>query len=147
MRQTFCLLLILISNLIFGQTKFSIHIDSDVNIDSVSISSFHLSKRFISEFKDGVAIAKIPITSSDQYGVFIADKRINGWFNSGKIDVYLNYKENELSVSKTINTPVYERQVKYFNEDKTFLGDQSEKKKVNWKNYRIEESNLDKFTL
>lgn len=125
MKKRFYLLLILISNLTFGQTEFYIHMDSDVYIDNVSVSSHHLSKRFTSEFKDGIAIVKIPIESSDQYRILIADKRIDGWFNSGKIDVYLKYKENKLSVSKTINTPVYNRQVKYFKEYRAFLNDKS----------------------
>ncbi|MDG2194863.1 MAG: TlpA disulfide reductase family protein [Polaribacter sp.] len=125
MRKTLCLLLILISKLTFGQTEFCIRINSDVDIDIVTVHSLNLSKKFSSEFENGIAIVKIPITSSDQYSIFIADKKIGGWFNSGKIDVYLDYKENELSVSKTLNTPVYDRQVKYFKDYKVFLDDKS----------------------
>jgi len=98
---------------------------SDVDVGSVSVSSFNLSKKFTSEFENGIATVKIPSESSDQYSILIENKRIDGWFNSGKIDIYLDYKENKLSVSKTKNTPVYKRQAKYFKEYRDFLKDKS----------------------
>ncbi len=125
MRKTFCILSILISSLTFGQTEFCIHMKSDIDIDTVSVNSFNLSKKFTSEFVNGTAIVKIPSESSDQYSIVIKNKRIDGWFNSGKIDIYLDFKNDNLTVLKTINTPVYERQVNYFNEYKKFLEDKS----------------------
>lgn len=67
----------------------------------------------------------MPSKSSDQYLIYIADKRIDTWFNTGKIDIYLNFKGNELSISKTENAPVYERQLKYFINYEAFLKDRS----------------------
>jgi thiol-disulfide isomerase/thioredoxin len=125
MKQTFCILIILISSLTFGQTEFCIHLNSDIDVDSVSVTGINLSNKFISEFQNGVARIKMPSKSSDQYSIFVAEKRIDGWFNAGKIDIYLDYKNNELSVSKTKNTPVYDRQAKYFKEYRAFLKDKS----------------------
>ncbi|WP_459209246.1 TlpA family protein disulfide reductase [Aquimarina rhabdastrellae] len=125
MRKTFCILLVLISNIIFGQTEFRIHLKSDVDVDKVSISSFNLSKKFSSVLKNGIATIKIPSNSSDQYSIFVNSKRIDGWFNSGNIAVFLELKNKDLSISKTINTPVYERQVRYFSEYRKFLKDKS----------------------
>ena len=125
MKKTFSILLTLISTLTFGQTEFCIHIKSDVVLDSVSLTSFNLSKEFKSEFQNRIATIEMPSNSSAQYSIYVADKRIVGWFNAGKIDIYLDYIDNELSVSKTKNTPVYERGLKYFKEYRNFLKDKS----------------------
>ena len=125
MKKTFCILTILISNLTFGQTEFCIHLNSDINLDSVSVTGINLSKEFKSEFQNGIATIEMPSNTSDQYSIYVADRRIVGWFNAGKIDIYLDYKDNELLVSKTKNTPVYERQNKYFKEYRDFLKDKS----------------------
>lgn len=121
MRKIVFLLVVVFSSFTYGQTEFSIHITSDVAVDSVSVSSFNLSKRFSTEFINEIATVKIPSNSSDQYSIFIKNKKIDGWFNAGKSDIYLDFKNNTLRVTKTKNTPVYKRQVAYFKEYKSYL--------------------------
>ncbi|MEQ9169376.1 MAG: TlpA disulfide reductase family protein [Fulvivirga sp.] len=126
MKQTFCILIILISSLTtYGQTEFYIHLNSDVNVDSVSVAGINLSKTLKSGLQNGIAKFEIPSKSSDQYFIYVADKRIDGWFNAGKVDIYLDFKDNELSVLKTKNTPVYEMQARYFRNYEAFLKDKS----------------------
>ena len=115
----------MITSLSFGQTEFSIWINSDVDVKDVSVSSFNLSKKFSSEFDNGMAIVKIPVDYSDQYSIHIKDARIDGWFNAGKIEVFLDFENDSLSISKTKKTPVYESQQKYFNQYNDFLKDKS----------------------
>ena len=125
MKQTFCLLIIFISSLTFGQSEFCIHIKSDVDIDSISVTGINLPGKFKSELKNGIAKVEIPSKSSDQYSIYVADKRIDSWFNKGEIDIYVDYTKNKLSISKTTNTPIYHRQVKYFKEYRSFLKDKT----------------------
>ncbi|NQY07829.1 MAG: TlpA family protein disulfide reductase [Flavobacteriaceae bacterium] len=125
MKQTCCLLIIFISSLTFGQSEFCIHVKSDVEIDTVSVTGINLSRKFKSELKNGIAKIEIPSKSSDQYSIYVAGKRIDGWFNKGQIDIYIDYTGNKLSISKTKNTPIYERQVKYYKEYRSFLKDKT----------------------
>lgn len=125
MKNTFGLILIFISTLTFGQTEFCIHIKSDIEVDNVSINSFNLSKKYTSEFENGIAMVKIPANSSDQYSIFIEEKNITGWFNTGKIDIYLEFTDNQLSITKTENTPIYEKQAMFFRDYNKFLKDKS----------------------
>ncbi len=125
MKKTCYILLVLISNLTFGQSEFCIHIKSDVTVDSVSVSGMNLSNRLTSEFKNGIARIKTPSKSSDQYSIYIEDKIVNGWFNTGEINIYLDYKKNELSITKTKNTPVYQKHKTYVKAYKDYLNDKS----------------------
>ena len=145
MRQTCCLLIIFISSLTFGQSEFCIHIKSDVEIDTVSVTGINLSRKFKSELKNGIAKIEIPSKSSDQYSIYVARKRIDGWFNKGQIDIYIDYTGNKLSISKTKNTPIYERQVKYYKEYRSFLKDK--RNETDFIKNTIIENDQDAFVL
>lgn len=102
-----------------------VHLKSDVDIDYVSVSGYNQPKKIDANFNDGIATVKISSKASDQYSIFIVDKRIDGWFNSGEIDIYVEFKEGELTITKTENTPVYQKQLEYFTAYKKYLIDKS----------------------
>lgn len=54
MKKALCLLIIFISSHTYGQTEFTIHLNSDVEVDSVSVTGMNLSNKLKSGFRDGI---------------------------------------------------------------------------------------------
>jgi len=124
-KKRFIILLLLFSNLVISQTEFNIHLKSNNEFKKVTVSGINLANDYYGEFNDGVSKVKLPAKSSDQYSISVGDNSINGWFNSGKIDIYLEIQENKISITKTKSSPIYQKQVNYFKKYKEYLKNKS----------------------
>ena len=124
-KKRFIILLLLFSNLVISQTEFNIHLKSDNEFKKVIVSGINLANDYYGEFNEGIAIVKLPAKSSGQYSISVGDNSITGWFNSGKIDIYLEINNNEISITKTKNAPIYQKQVNYFKKYKEYLKNKS----------------------
>ncbi|MBL4755174.1 MAG: TlpA family protein disulfide reductase [Flavobacteriales bacterium] len=99
--------------------------NTDENVEEIRIDGQNTKKAYTGSLNNGIAQITIPAKSSDQYEIYVNQNRVHVWFNIGKVDVYLEQRNQELKVTKVENSPVYQRQEKYFDSYLKFVKDTS----------------------